>query len=750
MKYKFRNIILIFLFSLFFANHFFGKDIKFTGLNKLSINDIESLSSYDSKTSDYSEIDANQIVKDLYLSDLIYDITLKNNSDFFLISILEAPILENVYINGNIRIKDEQIFNYITSKSNNFLSNNDIQKDINLIKNLYTSQGFYDVSVTASTEKYSNDRVNLIIDINEGEFSQLTSINFNGNNFYSNRYLSSIINSNTVSSFNFFSKGSNLNYDIFEFDKNSIQNKYLNDGFRDVKISYVLKKNKLFNFDLNFFIEENTRYKIDKIDFKIDENIPKSDDFDSLINEFYKKLIKNNYFYNKDLIFNLVKNLNEILIRDNNFNLIIDADILFENNSYKLVIFSKNVNPKIINKVSISGNSITKDYVIRSKLNSLPGSYLNNFTLEEDKNKLLSTKYINSVDTEVIDNTDGAVDININVVENKKTGSILLAGTASSDVGLGAAFGLKDANIFGTGNELNSSFNINSESAFFDISYKKYSLNNPNIANTYKIYNAESDYTNSFGYKSKSYGIGYSINYKINQDINSNFGISYSSKKGYAAKNTSDRSITESIGTFNDITFSYSLNINKSNDSFYPSQGSINDFYIEYSPNNLSDNEYIKTTVSNSLYFKKETSSNFIFLINKLGLAESLNGNLKTINAFSLGGLSFKGFDYKGIGPTTANGIYLGGNKYLTSTIGYGTKFLFDEKDNINLKFFMTTGSIWDSDYTKSSFNLRTSLGASMDFLTSVGPISFSYSVPVDKDKNDKVQNFNFTIGTSF
>ena len=750
MLYKFKYILFIFLFSLFFVNQFFGKDIKFTGLNKLSLSDIESLSSYNSNISDYSEFEVNEIIKDLYLSELIYDITLNNNPDFFQISVLESSLLENIYINGNIRIEDEQIFNYISSKTNNLLNNNYIQKDISLIKNLYRSQGFYDVSVTASTEKYSDDRVNLIIDINEGDFSKLTTINFKGNNFYSKRYLSSIINSNTVSSLNIFSKGSNLNYEIFEYDKNLIQNRYLDNGFRDVKITYTLKKNKQSNFDLTFFIEENSRYSIDKIDLNIDQNTFINNDFESLVNEFEKKLKKNNYFYSKDLIFDLVKNLNEILIRDNNFSSIIDADILFDNNSYNLVVFSKNVEPKIINKISITGNSITKDKVIRSKLNTLPGSYLNNFLLEEDKKRISATKYINSIDTEVTDNVDGTVDVNINVDENKKTGSILLAGTANSDVGLGAAFGLKDANIMGTGNELNSSFNINSESAFFDILYKQYSFKNPNIANTYKIYNAESDYTSSFGYKSKSYGLGYSLNYKISQNTISNFGVSYSSKKGYSPKNTTDKSITESIGTFNDITLSYSLNINKSNDEFYPSQGSINDFFIEISPSNLSDNEYIKTSLSNSLYFKKSTSSNFIFLINKLGIAEALNGNLKTINAFSLGGLSFKGFDYRGVGPSTANGIYLGGNKYFTSTFGYGTKFLFDEKDNINLKFFTTTGSIWDSDYTNSSFNLRTSVGASLDFLTPVGPVSFSYSVPVNKNNNDKVQSFNFTIGTSF
>ena len=92
--------------------------------------------------------------------------------------------------------------------------------------------------------------------------------------------------------------------------------------------------------------------------------------------------------------------------------------------------------------------------------------------LEADIEKLKSKKYINSVDTEILDGADGTVNINISVDENKKTGNILLAGTASSDVGLGAAFGIKDTNIMGSGNELNSSFSINSESAFFDILYK--------------------------------------------------------------------------------------------------------------------------------------------------------------------------------------------------------------------------------------------------------------------------------------
>ena len=93
----------------------------------------------------------------------------------------------------------------------------------------------------------------------------------------------------------------------------------------------------------------------------------------------------------------------------------------------------------------------------------------------------------------------------------------------------------------------------------------------------------------------------------------------------------------------------------------------------------------------------------------------------------------------------------MGGNRFITSTLGYGSSFIFDDKDNINIKLFLTSGSIWDSDYiSDNDFKLRTSAGLSFDIITAVGPISLSYAVPLSKEDNDKQRQFSFTIGTTF
>ncbi|MFL2514141.1 MAG: BamA/TamA family outer membrane protein, partial [Alphaproteobacteria bacterium] len=323
-------------------------------------------------------------------------------------------------------------------------------------------------------------------------------------------------------------------------------------------------------------------------------------------------------------------------------------------------------------------------------------------------------------------------------------------GTANSDTGLGLSFGISDDNILGLGDKINTSVSVNSKSLLFNIDYQQYFTSNPYLSNRYRFFNSEKDFTSSYGYKSKNIGISYSIYYDIDDQTSSNIGIDYTNNENHSATISSDNSISDSIGEFNNFKIFYSLTKDNTNNRLYPSEGSLNKLFLELSPDELSDDPFIRITLKNTIFFDNTLNSNFFFIDNNIGLAESLKGKLKTKETFNLGGLNFKGFKYNGIGPSNSNNIYLGGNKYFTSTLGYGSKFLFDEKDNVNFKIFTTVGSLWDSDYTISEFKLRSSAGISFDFLTAVGPISFSYSVPINKSNKDESDNFNFTIGTSF
>ena len=737
---------LIAIFFTLFFNNIFAKEIKFSGLKKLNFNDLQTLSQIDLSKDDYSLDEVNSVIQDLYKSDLISDINLKINENFFSINILEAKRIENIYINGNIKFKDQDLISNLSSKSNLLFNKNNIKNDINLIKQIYLTSGYYNVSVSSSFENYSEDKINLIFNIFEGNPYQITRIDFKGNYYFSDKYLTNLITSQSLSFINIFKSGSNFNSELFNFDKNKIIAKYKEKGFFNIDVTHELIQLNNSKFKLIFYIEEKDRLFLSKVVPNFD--ILNNEKFDFFLKNLNKNLEKNKFFYDQKIIEEELEKINQSLIDSNIINYSYQAKILKEENDFYLSIFKNKEKQKIINKIQITGNSITRDNVLRSKVALEPGDYLLNINKSKTLRRLNRLKYINSVTINEVEEQE-TVDLDIKINENIKTGNFLLAGSFSGDTGLGFAIGLSDFNILGSGNELNSSFNINTEQARFKIDYKQYLLNKPTLTNNYSIFNIESDLTDSFGFKSEETGFGYKIGYDYSEKLNMSFGIKYNNKKNHSGINSTNL-VQENIGDFNQFTLDYSLVYDTTNDIFYPSKGMLNKINFEISPNSISDDSYYKLRLNNEIYLGSDEKESFFFISNRLGLADSFENNLKTSNAFSLGGLNFKGFDYRGVGPTDGN-IYLGGNNFYTVTLGYGGQFLFDKKDNINFRSFLTSGSIWGSDYSSNNeFKNRLSAGMSMDIMTAVFPISFSYAIPLQKEDEDKERRFNFSIGTSF
>ena len=418
------------------------------------------------------------------------------------------------------------------------------------------------------------------------------------------------------------------------------------------------------------------------------------------------------------------------------------------NNINILNFFEIQLDKKFISKINISGNSITKDKTLRSKIEVEPGDLFSDYRMQKDIDAIKNLKYINNVKAEISE-VNSVVDLTYDIDENKKTGEFMIGGSYSADVGVGLALNLKDSNFQGTGDEVEFQFNGNTEKLLYSLYYNSYNRLNSYQTNTYFISNEETDLSSSFGYKTKSRSIGYSRSLRIDEKVSTSVGINYSQLEGYDPVLNVDF-INDNIDSFDQTEFRFNLIFDSTDDIFFPTKGISSSLKLNLSPEILSKDAFYKIFLEFNQYKNLKDSDRYLFFANDLGIADSFNSNLKTINSFSLGGSNFKGFDYRGIGPKK-NGAYLGGNSYFTSTVGYGGSFLFDEKDNINLRLFYTTGSVWGSDYTDDNkFNLRSSVGLSLDFLSQVGPISLSYAIPIQKETTDISREFNFTLGTSF
>ena len=741
------NIFLYLILILFTSLNSLGNSLKIIGLSKLNLNDIQTLTSIELSKEFYTDEDINLLLKDLYKSDLIFDLNYSKEDNTHIINIEENRIIENIFINGNKRINDELILQNISMKKKGFIKKNSIKDDIKIIKNIYRTKGFNNVIVIISSEKYSSDRVNLIYEIIENNQSLIERIKFTGNTSFSDRYLLSLINTKSKNFYNIFSSGSNLNIENFNFDVNKIKFFYKQKGFFNVEVNFNISESSSNTYTVNFYINEGDRFKLDDIKFESSKsNISKI--IDKNFDKFLKKIEKNNFYYDQSIVDEFTGKINNLLIKNNIFNTIYFSSIEEKDDNNVLFFKQERIKPTRINKIDIIGNNITQDKTIRSKLKFIPGDYFNKNLIRLTKNDLLKYKYINSVS--ISDKTnEGKSDIIINIDENEKTGQILAGGTFSGDNGAGITLSAKDNNIFGSGNSLDTNFTANEERTLFKISLIQYPVSSSYITNRYSIFNTELDLSNSFGFKTDDLGIRYSINFDYDEVININTGIAFKKSDSHSAKK-SISSINDNIGKSDIYSINLTLRQDSTNDFLYPTDGSSNSLFIEYSPKDISDDSYYKFILKSDLYKKSKNSNRFIFLSNDFGFADSLEGNLRTVNAFSLGGLNFKGFEYRGVGPKQSD-IYLGGNKFFTSTIGYGGSFLFDDKDNINTKLFYSLGSIWDSDYTnENDMDIRSSVGISFDILTTIGPISLSYAIPIDKNINDKTSEFNFSIGTSF
>ena len=203
---------------------------------------------------------------------------------------------------------------------------------------------FKNTQIIFYTEKFSTDRVNLIIDIKENHQSRIKNIDFKGNKTFSDKLLYSKILSKDLSFYNIFTKGSNFDLSQFDFDKNKILNFYRDKGFTNVIVNYEISKTLMNSYKLVFFIKENNRKKVNKVDYLLDDNSKKI--ITKSILKFEKKIKQNQNYYDFNLIDDFLIQINQNLMSNNIHDFFIDVEIINEEDNFTLNFIKKGNNPK--------------------------------------------------------------------------------------------------------------------------------------------------------------------------------------------------------------------------------------------------------------------------------------------------------------------------------------------------------------------------------------------------------------------
>jgi outer membrane protein insertion porin family len=738
----------IIIFFIIFTNISFAeiKKINIVGNARVSSSTIESL--VDKKTSNIDSIYINNLTKKIYDTDFFSDVKISFNQDILTINVAENPIVNFFYING---VKDsdlDQVNKTITLKENSIFSSSKLKRDIEATREFLNASGYYQASIIPEVIKIDNNQINLIINIDKKEISKIKNIYFIGNKYFSNSQLMDVITSSEEGWWKFFSTSS-LSEQRIEYDKQLLKDFYKLKSFYDVQIesafASVDKNNK---FTLTYSINAGKKYKFGDYDLKISGLTLKEADINEIKN-ISNKLLKNE-FYSPLTINKLNKQITEHLETKRYGNFEISIQDLKAANDKIDVILQLNEGPKsLVNKINIQGNTITEEKVIRDNLVISEGDQLSSSKIKKSVDNVKAKQLFSKVDYKISDSDKkNFKDFNL-FVKEQPTGNITAGLGYGTNGGLFEA-SINERNFLGQGINLNFTGRLSSDVIRGEVSYVDPNYINSNKELAVSLFSEVDDYQNS-GYQNKRAGTKFATKYEIYEDIffRPNLGVQFDTLEVTGSASSLLRSRQ---GDFLTTSLGYNFLYDQRDSKFNPTSGSI--IYLDQNiATFLSDIPTVQTGVGVTFY-KELFSDKFIGSAKaKLANVTAFNDkDVKLSDRIFASSSDLRGFEQRGIGPVDS-GDHIGGNNLATLSLKSTFPNPIPENYRATTFLFFDMGNVWGADYSSlisDSSKLRTSTGIALDLMSPIGPLSFTYSIPLSKASTDKEQNFLFNIGSSF
>ena len=740
-----RKKIFILIISLVISsNAFANSQIEISGNKRIDIETIKVYGEIKSKQS-YNSEDLDKILRNLYETNFFEDVNVTFDNNVLKITVKEYPVINKITIQGEKVSKFQKLIkdNILSKEKSSFIKSN-IAKDSRTIKNLYEGLGFNTASIDTKMEQLNSDTINVFFIIDKGERVKIKSIKFIGDKKIRDRRLRDVIVSEEDKFWKIISKNTILNRNNIELDKRLLENYYKSTGYYDVQILSSSAKLDDKNLSiLTYNINAGKRYRINKISTNVSPAldkktfIPLEKNFKKLISEYYSP------FKIKKLLEELDKliNFNDLQFVQHSVNEIIGDE------SIEIVLNIFEGEKNLIERINIIGNTVTNEDVIRSELLTDEGDPFNQLKLDRSISRLNARQIFSSVKQKVKTGSEKDLKIIDIIVEEQPTGEISAGAGVGTDGGL-FSFGIKENNWLGTGVKVSSFVEIDETSVKGNIGFNNPNYNYSGNSLDFNLGAVTNDVPES-GYENNLVSIGVGTEFEQYTNIFIRPGIEISSDELKVEESASSL-LKKQAGTFNDITFNYSITRDERDRAFMPTSGYITSFGQEFPM--YSDSAHIRNTLAISNY--KSFGDNIVGST-KLYLAaiNSLDEDVRLSRRIFIPYKRLRGFETRKIGPKDGKD-YVGGNYASTLNLEANLPNLLPDSSNADISLFLDAGSIWGVDYDSSisgdTPKLRSSTGVSANWFSPIGPVTFTLAQNIAKASTDETQTFRFQLGTSF
>tara|TARA_B100001939_G_scaffold121419_1_gene105230 strand:- start:1959 stop:3425 length:1467 start_codon:yes stop_codon:yes gene_type:complete len=426
------------------------------------------------------------------------------------------------------------------------------------------------------------------------------------------------------------------------------------------------------------------------------------------------------------------------------------------------LVFKVIEGPKLfVEQIEISGNTHTRDNVIRREFKVEEGDAFDPSMLKRSEEKLQSLGYFESVKVNVRQGSspqNAIVDID---VKEAPTGSLSLGLGYSTDTDVSAQFSFSESNFRGAGQGIRFSVSGSKDSSSVGLGFKERGFLGRDV-----LLSMDIDYTNSkprtTGYTANLLALKPSVGFNISS--NTRVNLTYKFENIDVTAVGSSEVLKQDIGQSTRSLIDFSLRHDKRDSIIKPTKGYIINFGSEIAGLG-GDDQFFKSKASGKIY--QGLFDNSIIFSTELegGILSMGKGYSKIVDRFLLGGRSFRGFKYNGIGPRELNNgsytIPLGGEKYAIARLAASFPLGLPRELGLYGSLFAEAGTLWDlkTDPNISGLSdkvaltdrtIRTSIGFAMNWETPIGPLQFNWSRPQKYLEADDLEYFSLNLATRF
>ncbi len=740
-----RNIILVFsIFCYSSLQAEIVKNIVIEGNKRVSTETIKIYGGIEINK-DYSNKDLNNVLKDLYETDFFEDVKLELKNNVLKVELKEYPFINQLVIIGEKSKKyREQIKKIIKLKEKRSFIRSYLAKDIESIKNLYSSIGYNSSKIETKVKKIDEESFDLLIEIDRGKQTKISTIKFLGNKSIRSKRLKDVIASEEDKFWKFISRNTNLSESLINLDKRLLTNYYKSLGFYFVKVnSNLAQLDESGNANLVYSIEEGNRFTINKISTNIDKVYDKEIFFP--LNKTFKKYAGD--FYSPFKIKKILEELDELIEKNNLQFVEHNVQESIENDSINVVLNVFEGEKTLVERINITGNNITNEDVIRGELKVDEGDPYTKLNIDKSISELKARNIFKNIKYEVLDGTENNLKIiNINV-EEKPTGEIS-AGAGIGTNGGSFALNVKENNWLGQGKSVAFEIEVDRESLAGVLSYVDPNYDFLGNALRYSISSENNDKPDQ-GYENTLVSAGIGTTFEQYKDVDVSLGIN-ASHDDLRTDESASSSLQKQEGSYSEVSGNYGFTFDKRNRAFMPTSGSVLNF--GQSLPIYADKSFISNFLRASKYkqFNEDlvgAGKFYLSTVNGLGSDDVRLSKRTTISSRRL-----RGFEKGKIGPVDGTD-HIGGNYAAALNLEASLPNFLPEDTNTDIILFLDFGNVWGVDYDSSiddSNKIRSSAGAVASWMSPVGPMTFTLSQNLSKANTDKTESFNFSLGTTF